>query len=357
MPVATRSSNSSPKYLQIAQQLRKQIEAGELKPGDRLPSFVAMRADFGATPATVERVYADLERDSLIRREPGRGTFVAETRQRQSTGMIGFVGSSFSRKDPYTTHIVEGIEDVIRREERRVLLLDHHSSGGWDQVDGVLVCRPNEGEAILRHLPIKLPCVTLMAAVEGFSSVIADDFEGIHQAVEYLHAQGHRRIGYLTESTFPILRQRIAGYYDALREVGIVSPCLRQTSYSHTEINSDYREWGRTAMREWLQDNWKEQACTALLVQNDSAAFGAIESLIEAGISVPQDVSVVGFDGTEICEWMTPSLTSVDVPIQRIAATGVEVLLRHITGKETEPSKTVLSTQLRVRNSTAPAPI
>lgn len=354
MAVATDEITSGPKYLKIAQYLRKRIEDGELQPGDRLPSFVEMRTDYGATPATVERVYADLERDDLIRREPNRGTFVAEKPRRRGTGLIGFVGSSFAaRREPYFAAIVEGIEEVIWREERRILLLDANSPQGWDQVDGVLICRPHAVEQCMQHLPKGLPCVTLMAAVEGYSSVMADDFEGVRSAINHLIALGHRRIAYMIESAYPILRLRTAGYLDALRDKGIEADWLRKAPASHFDMNLDYREWGRHCMRQWLQEDWAEQNITAILAQNDTTALGIMESLQEAGIGVPDEVSVIGFDNIELCDCVTPSLTSIEVPLHKIAATGVELLLRHIASAETEISKTILPTKLRVRNSTA----
>ena len=145
MPTLRESHLEIPKYLELADQLKEQIESGILAPGDRLPSFFQMRAQFGAAQNTSERVFVLLEKEGLIVREPSRGTFVATTNQRAAktaTGIIGICGSGFSsaRDASYWSHLVQGAREASLASHCDVLLLDHLTTRGWEKADGVLVC-------------------------------------------------------------------------------------------------------------------------------------------------------------------------------------------------------------------------
>jgi len=110
-------------------------------------------------------------------------------------------------------------------------------------------------------------------------------------------------------------------------------------------------------MSAWLRDEsangWQKINCTALLCHNDETTMGALQALREAGLRVPDDVSVVGFDGLEIGEYSHPRLTTVEMPLREIGAAAVAMLLRQIEADEVTEEHQILSTQLRVRESTA----
>ena len=109
-------------------------------------------------------------------------------------------------------------------------------------------------------------------------------------------------------------------------------------------------------MEEWLHGDWCQLNCTAIVTQNDLFAAGAIAALQKAGISVPEEVSVTGFDGTEMGDYFAPRLTSLEVPFHAIAVRGVELLAHHIADAARPPETIVLPIRLRLRESTAPPP-
>jgi len=109
------SGTAIPKYARLALELKAQILDGRLVPGDRLPSFSEMRMRWGATPATVERIFASLERDGLIERSQGRGTFVSKKQITQvpERTLIGLTGSAqWIKSRPYWAHLLAGIQSV-----------------------------------------------------------------------------------------------------------------------------------------------------------------------------------------------------------------------------------------------------
>jgi DNA-binding LacI/PurR family transcriptional regulator len=107
-------------------------------------------------------------------------------------------------------------------------------------------------------------------------------------------------------------------------------------------------------MQSWLQEGWRETRCTALLAQNDLAAIGAMRAFQKAGIRVPEDVSVVGFDGTELCEYLAPQLSSVEIPLREIGAQAVKVLLDRLRQPSGKAETLVLPTRFQARESSAP---
>lgn len=349
------SSKEKSKYQRLTESLREQIQSGRLQPEDRLPSFSEMRAQHGATPTTVERVYSLLERDGLVKREKGRGVFVATPAQLPANGVIGIVGLQNSYTlHPWGLHLLEGIRQVAQTAEKELLLVHRISLEPdlkWEKVDGVLNLEPTT-QIVTPYLPPGMPFVSALTRAKGHSSVVVDETGGVREAVQYLLDLGHRKIGYLIQNSMvhaPFLRPRIMAYREALQIAGIEadSRWLR-----NMDGRFSYRECGSRDMKRWLADNWRELGCTALLVQNDDTAIGVMQALQEAGIQVPGDVSVVGFDSTEISEYCTPHLTSIKVPLHDVGAQAMQLLLQLMQGEPLQPTTYELPTGLVVRAST-----
>lgn len=343
------------RYQEILQDLRGKIESGELAGGDRLPTFNELRAQIGASQATVERVYSLLEQEGLISRERGRGVFVAERSKRERTGLIGYLGGHFFQRQAvrFSAELVDGIEEVLHREQLRVLLLSQDSSVGWDKVDGILVAS-HVNTTDRSFFPPGVPVVWLLNSLAGITSVLQDDFGGAQLGIEHLLGLGHRRIGALIQQSDATLRLRLAGYHEALANAGI----LAQSDWVRTPRTlmpkGGYREWGAGVMREWLEDGWESTGCTALFVQNDLAAIGVLDVLQDACIEVPGDVSLISFDGTDVCDFTKPRLTSVKVPLHEIGVTATEALIEEIKQPGGRARSIVLPASLRPGESTAP---
>jgi DNA-binding LacI/PurR family transcriptional regulator len=344
-----------PKYWELAEQLKAQIDQAVLQPGSRVPSLAEMQEQYSVSRGTVEKAFGLLEQEGLIVREQGRGTFVAELKPRESTGLIGYVGRGrHSRTNVGSYNVItEGIEDVAHKSNRQVVLLNGHSSLGWEKVDGIIIKVPAAAESVAAHLPPGIPCVSFFTAVEGISSVVADDAGGARYAVEHLVELGHQRIACLMETVAPQPKLRREGFREALKAAHIeVRPEWMRAPRHEFDIEKGYREWARLNMQDWLQNGWFEMGCTAILAQNDMAAIGVIEVLQAAGVSVPNDISVVGFDSTDICEHVTPSITSIEIPLHRLATVGTELLIKHIKQGRWTPEALMMPTRLQVRQST-----
>ncbi len=351
---ALTGNDEQPKYRLLADQLRARIESSELRPGDRLPSFAQMRLHFGVTSTTIERVYGLLEQEGLIERQPRRGLFVAQ-RKKILTGNIGISSGADFRMFPelFYSHLSHGVEENI--EHRRLVWLS--TGGQWNRdsfrdIDGLLLSghSPEMNKKILRLKPPQLPAVSLFVAAEGISSVVADDYRGAKLAVEHLVSLGHRRIACLMEEPPEVARRRFSGYHDALIQSGIEpqTDWARLTSQIDRSGRSQrYLDWGRSQMKAWLEEDWKNIACTALVVQNDTAAIGALQALQQAGVQVPGEVSIMGFDGTDLCEHVLPHLCSVRLPLEQMGMKAMEILTGQIASGDIEEQSIVLPVSLR----------
>ena len=354
-------TSQAPKYLALARYFQQRIRSGELRPGDRLPSFKQMRARFGATPSTVERLYAQLERENLIERHHRRGVFVAGAPGRSTLqGTLGFAAVRFSgpQLHPYNHYLLQGIQQAARAAGVQILLLDRSDiNANRNKIDGLLIYEHELGP-FAKYRAEGVPCVSLVKRADEIPSVVADDFKGGKSATEYLLALGHTRIAALVGTAAGDIHDalgalRLEGYRAALREAGIAPETrfVRPVLYNPLE---NYAERGHSLMRRWLREDWHELGCTAILAQNDNVAIGIIRALREDGREVPRDVSVVGFDGAGADMHFAPRLTTVEVPLQEIGARGTQLLLQQIGG-ERDVQHLVLPTKLRTGQSSAPS--
>jgi DNA-binding LacI/PurR family transcriptional regulator len=355
-----------PRYVQLADDLRERIRSGELKVGDRLPSYAEMYRRYGATTATVQRVCDLLEQEQLIERRFGSGVYVAEPRK-NCTGNIGFIGTASYKAPsvPFHQHLVGAMQQAVGTNQQHLLYLgtaDSWDVNACDKVDGVLLCNVENPEPILRALPEYLPRVSVLTIVDGVTSVGVDDYRAAQLAVRHLIDLGHRRIACLMEKLPSEGRRRYAGYRDALLEVGIEADPrwarLTDSVYggkTQWTTAQPYREWARRQMSAWLSEDWSETNCTAILVQNEVAAMGVMQILQKAGIRVPEEVSVIGFDGTELCDLVTPRLCAVALPLAQIGAKAIEVLNWQIAGEPSSAQAVMLPLGLRPGESVAAA--
>ncbi|HVU32490.1 MAG TPA: LacI family DNA-binding transcriptional regulator [Opitutaceae bacterium] len=185
-----------------------------------------------------------------------------------------------------------------------------------------------------------------------FDSVRVDNAAGARVAVEHLLDLGHRRIGFVSGPISSLSRSdRYEGYRSALAARGIpLDPGI-----VWTESVADADEEGTTIGREAaIALLARPNPPTAFFAINDTTAFGVYAGIRRAGLELPRDVSVVGFDDIRLCEVVTPTLTSVRQPLDELMRSAVEMLLARLEQKQTGPATHItLPAELVLRGSTA----
>lgn len=333
-----------PKYVKLAEHLRSQVKSGELRPGDRLPTVSELSKQHQISCSTVEKVHALLENDGLIVREQGRGVFVAvpKIRPRSTTRTIGFIGEAFSEifNSLYWGELLRGLQEGAAREKIQLLMVnDAGDPNILRDVDGILLTVNEETIGhLLDMIPADMPRVTIFTPIDHTSSVLYDNYQGTQDAVAHLISLGHERIAtIINPAVNTFLQHRMQGYRDAMRAAGL-EPLEKKLQLSAVggESKRQYHNRGYRSVQEWLKQDWESDRCTAILAQNDLVALGAIEALREGGIRVPEDVSIVGFDGVDAYDGSATDLTTVEVPLKKVGTTAVEVLLRRIKDRYEE---------------------
>lgn len=199
-------------------------------------------------------------------------------------------------------------------------------------------------EAASRQCPVVL--VSRASRASTVDTVNDDGEAGAALAVDHLVSLGHRRIAHLDGGGAATAAARRRGYLRAVRRHGLEPQVVRS---EHTDTA------GEKAVRELLGDGGPLP--TAVLAGNDFNAVGAISAFEDAGLRVPGDVSVVGYDNTSLAALRHVSLTTVDQPRSEMGRLAVEALLERVRGERTEPVRHQLHPSLVVRSTTtAPEP-
>jgi len=175
----------------------------------------------------------------------------------------------------------------------------------------------------------------------------ATNFEGGIEATEHLLSLGHRRIGIVTgERGLACSQERLDGYKEALAEAGLgVDEDL--ICFGNFQVEGGYAGAARLLA---LPD-----PPTAIFAGSDQQAYGVYQAVKAAGLSVPDDISVVGFDDVPLCQWVSPPLTTVRQPLTEMAREATRILVEMAYRDIEPPSKKIeLPTSLVVRESTAP---
>jgi DNA-binding LacI/PurR family transcriptional regulator len=180
------------------------------------------------------------------------------------------------------------------------------------------------------------------------TSVGVDERAAGRIATEHLIRLGHERIGFVAGSRFALpTREKTLGHLDALHAAG-----LTDGRVAHGEFSVP---GGRTALRQLLAGPKRERP-TGVICSSDLMAIGAVQEAVAQGLRVPEDLSVVGFDGIDAATWTLPPLTTVVQPIDEIARTAVSALRAQVERPiERQPSY-VFRPRLRVGGTTAPPP-
>lgn len=180
-------------------------------------------------------------------------------------------------------------------------------------------------------------------------TVAIDDIGESYRAVSYLIEKGHRRIAIITgrENDEAVGKLRTEGYLRALKEHDIpVDP--RLIRHMPENIPDFTMEAGYKAAKALLEE---QVDFTALFVVGDLSAFGAYRAISEAGKRIPEDYSLVGFDGLEMTRYMIPSLTTVEQPKEEMARSAVDLLMEEIEGNHAPAKRMIYEAKLREQES------
>jgi DNA-binding LacI/PurR family transcriptional regulator len=223
-------------------------------------------------------------------------------------------------------------------------------------VDGFLLLNtPAEGIQV----PVPVVAISAHSPAPNVTNIVLDHHSAVEQALKHLYDLGHRRMAFMRgPRAIPDSEYRWEAIQEVAREMGLkIDPAnVIRIDAEGWSMKTGYHpmtpEIGYRPMKALLE---KHRAFTAVFCFNDIAALGAIRALKDAGCSVPEDVSVVGFDDIQSAAYSTPSLTTVRQPLTEMGMRGAQILLDRIANRDKEyPAEITMEPALVVRESTAP---
>lgn len=225
------------------------------------------------------------------------------------------------------------------KESKYISLLKQKS------VDGFILASGFQNDAVIRDLlNLKIPIAVLARDVSTVSvdTVTVDDFIGGYNATQHLLDLGHQQIGAI-QLDLEVGRERTRGYRHALQENGL-------------EYNGKYVLFGPSSVEGGKQMGLKmlqaAERPTAIFAGNDLVAIGIIQAARELGLSIPDDVSVVGYDNTILAAISNPPLTTVAQPFHDMGRQVMDLLIEEIKGEKKGKKRVVMLPELCVREST-----
>jgi DNA-binding LacI/PurR family transcriptional regulator len=260
--------------------------------------------------------------------------------------------------NPFFAEILDGIEEHASELGYRLLI----TTGGRRQrrehamlealleyrTDGLILLSPRMRTGEMAALVGSGPAVVVGRAVRdgGFDCVVNDDALGAALAVRHLAELGHRRIVHIDGGLGAGAARRRAGYEHAMDELGLGAHAL--------VIPGDFTEAAGVRGAERLLAGRKKLP-TAVFAANDLVAAGVLDRLEDAGVRVPDDVSIVGYDNTFLAALHHMSLTTINQPRPEMGQAALQLLLERVDGRQTREVRLVEPT-LVARSSSGPAP-
>ena len=256
----------------------------------------------------------------------------------------------------FFSEVIRGADEAIQHQGYHLIVSSSHNDPKEieaairfmrGRVDGLVVMSPQvDSELLLTNLPKGLPVVLLNCHINNphFDTIVTDGFGGARDMITYLISTGHTSIAVVKGGENNIESQeRLRGYRAAMTKFGL--PVKKENEFA-----GDFTEAsGFDAARKILELKLRP---TAIFTFNDSMAIGAIGAIREAGLRIPDDISICGFDDIPVAKFLSPSLTSVHIPIHELGAMAINRVFDRLQKRtKGDAAHIFVPTTLSVRNS------
>ena len=282
-----------------------------------------------------------------------RPSFYARSLRKRQSFLVGVLVPELS--DSYTAQVLAGVEEYLIEEGYFYLTASHRRKPDlMEEYPRLLLDRSVEGflviDTVLTH-GMNLPVVAVAGhrKIEGVTDVVLDQRRAAELMLRHLYKLGHRKIAFMRGGSHS------SDADDRWKHLMAVAKELRLQVQPELTVQLVSRDstplLGLSPTKELLS---RDVYFTALVCYDDLAAIGAIRAIIDHGLKVPEDISVVGFDDSEGASYHNPSLTTIRQPLHQMGAVAARILLRRIRGEEEFPLVVPIVPELVIRESTCP---
>ncbi len=283
-----------------------------------------------------------------------RPSFFARSLRKRQTFTIGVLVPELS--DSYATQVLAGVEEYLLEEGYFYLTASHRRKPDLiEEYPRLLMDRSVEGfvviDTVLEKSLNSLPVVVVAGhrKIEGVTNVVLDQRRAAELALRHLYQLGHRKIAFMRGGSHS------SDADDRWNCLMAVARELKLTVLPELVVQLQLRvstpELGYEPANELIQ---RGGDFTAMICYNDIAAIGAIRALMNHGLRVPNDVSVVGFDDIQGAAFHNPSLTTIRQPLHQMGMVAARILLQRIRGQATFPDVVPIHPEIVIRESTCP---
>ena len=355
--------NNNLLYLRIKADLLQKMKT--MIPDERLPSRNELIKEYNVTRTTIDRAISELIGEGYLYSKDGSGTYVLEkvvqaSSQNNGEAINWGVVLPNIMYDIYPG-ILRGVEDIANGYGRSTIICntddDIEKQASYihklidSNIDGIVIVPAVSEENDL--IPFKrlqeknIPFIFCSRGVVGIEApkVTSNNFYGGYIATKHLIKCGFRRIAYISHAMYSVPIERYQGYISALAEANI-------------ELNEDYvifepTDVARRGYESAIKLLKSDSPVDAIFCYNDSTARGAYDAVTEAGFKVGEDIGLVGYDNTGICESLPVKLTSVKFNAYEIGLKAAELLISITKGGQKIPKNKmiILQPELVVRDS------
>lgn len=324
--------------------------------------------------ATVSRCINDPERvsaptrkrvEDAIRQTGYSPNTLAQSFRRGKTKVIMVVLPSVG--DPFFTEVMSGIREVATEKGYSLLINEtQFNTMTADEIGAMVVSRQADGIVLLasvspfgtdvlssknnRRLPVVVGCEIVSLETTGYPSVHIDNQAAAREMTDFLIGQGHKRIAFIHGQEASLLtKDREDGYRASMSAAGL-------------DIEEGWIAGGNLNIQDTIEATHRllghPNRPTAIFCANDEMAMGCLHAIKSAGLNVPRDVSVVGFDDIRYAEILDPPLTTVYQPARQIGERVIYRLFREIEeGRSVRTEPEIVPHKLVIRESVAPPPV
>lgn len=303
-------------------------------------------------PATTERVRRAIAELNYVRNPSARSLRLGRTQ------LFGLIVSDI--KNPFFPELIDAFEGIAAEQGIDVIFTHTNYDTKRLQscvrrmvergVEGIAVMTSEMDEEALAPLLSSRIAVVLLnqpALQDKYRNVAVEYSQGFIQALQHLNSMGHREIGFIAgPPAFSSAVRRRRSWETVMKQLRLpIRP-------GRVVIGGMHVEGGTNAMKQMLE---LKNRPTAVVATNDLMAVGALHAALRAGLRIPKDLSVVGFDDLPVSSMVMPPLTTIELPRREIAAHAFEMLRQAIRGGKRAPCAAVCP-RLVIRKSTGPAP-
>ena len=282
-----------------------------------------------------------------------RPSFYARSLRKKQTFSIGVLVPDLN--DHWATQVLAGMEELLIEEGYFYLTASHRRKPDLiEEYPRLLLDRCVEGfiliDTLLEH-SLKLPTVAVAGhrKFEGVTNVVLDQRRAAELALRHLIQLGHRKIAFMRGGSHSSdADDRWECYLAVAKELKLEVPPELKVAIT---LKDSTPEMGFGPVIELVN---RGVEFTALVCYNDVSAIGAIRALVDHGLRVPEDVSVVGFDDLQNAAFHNPSLTTIRQPLNQMGMVAARILLQRIRGQATFPDAVPILPELVIRESTCP---